>query len=187
MRSNVSALRRSTRLRLGRSCCAARDSSDEFARWRSVVRCDLVIPTIGRPSLTALLHSLAQAHGPLPHRILLIDDRRDISTPLPTDGIAPHIAERITVIRGKAAGPASARNAGWRMSTAEWIAFLDDDVLVHGDWLDCLARDIEALRDDDAGSQGRVRVPLPQDRPPTDWERNVAGLESSAWITADMV
>jgi glycosyltransferase involved in cell wall biosynthesis len=151
------------------------------------VRCDLVIPTIGRPSLTALLQSLAQSHGPLPDRILLVDDRRDSSAQLPLDGVAPHIAERITVIAGKAAGPASARNAGWRVSTSQWIAFVDDDVLVHGDWLECLARDIDALREDDAGSQGRVRVPLPEHRRPTDWERNVAGLESSAWITADMV
>ncbi len=44
-----------------------------------------------------------------------------------------------------------------------------------------------ALANDDAGSQGRVYVPLPEDRPPTDWERNVAGLQSSAWITADMI
>jgi histidinol-phosphate phosphatase family protein len=31
-----------------------------------------------------------------------------------------------------------------------------------------------------------VRVPLPRHRRPTDWERNVAGLESARWATADM-
>jgi glycosyltransferase involved in cell wall biosynthesis len=91
------------------------------------------------------------------------------------------------VLQGKAAGPAAARNTGWHASTAQWIAFLDDDVIVHGDWLVKLQRDIETLSADEAGSQGRVRVPLPQERAPTDWERNVAGLENSAWITADMV
>jgi histidinol-phosphate phosphatase family protein len=31
-----------------------------------------------------------------------------------------------------------------------------------------------------------VRVPLPQDRAPTDWERGTAGLETARWITADL-
>jgi HAD superfamily hydrolase (TIGR01662 family) len=34
--------------------------------------------------------------------------------------------------------------------------------------------------------QGRVRVPLPADRRPTDWERGTAGLARSLWITADL-
>ena len=37
-----------------------------------------------------------------------------------------------------------------------------------------------------AGSQGRLRVPLPAARPPTDWERNVAALEGARWATADL-
>ena len=37
-----------------------------------------------------------------------------------------------------------------------------------------------------AGSQGAIRVPLPRHRRPTDWERNVAGLERARWATADM-
>jgi len=37
-----------------------------------------------------------------------------------------------------------------------------------------------------AGSQGRVSVPLPDDRRPTDWERGTAGLAAARWITADM-
>ncbi len=39
---------------------------------------------------------------------------------------------------------------------------------------------------DVAGSQGRVHVPLPVDRRPTDWERGTAGLATSSWITADL-
>lgn len=148
---------------------------------------DLVVPTIGRQSLPTLLLSLEAAGGTLPHRIFLVDDRRDASTPLPLDGAPPALRDRIVVVRGKALGPAAARNSGWRASDAPIIAFLDDDVVVRDNWLDLLAADIEALRPDEAGSQGRVFVPLPHDRPATDWERNVAGLESSAWITADMV
>jgi glycosyltransferase involved in cell wall biosynthesis len=146
-----------------------------------------VIPTIGRPSLRELLRSLERSEGPLPARIILIDDRQDASAPLALDGIGASIYERLTVLRGKAAGPAAARNTGWHHSSAEWIAFLDDDVLVHDRWLAQLEHDINALDAGAAGSQGNVFVPLPTDRAPTDWERNVAGLQSSAWITADMV
>ncbi|HKU67442.1 MAG TPA: glycosyltransferase [Candidatus Baltobacteraceae bacterium] len=151
------------------------------------MRYDLVIPTIGRPSLLELLQSLERCEGPLPQRIFIVDDRRDASVPLVFDGIDTSLARRISVLRGKAAGPAAARNTGWRASDAEWIAFLDDDVIVRDRWLQMLVRDIEILQAEQAGSQGRVHVPLPHDRPATDWERNVAGLASSAWITADMV
>jgi GT2 family glycosyltransferase len=148
---------------------------------------DVVVPTIGRPSLYQLLHSLARARGPRPDRIILVDDRRNVETPLDVNALADGLRDRITVIRGKAIGPAAARNSGWRESGAEWIAFLDDDVVVGDDWLERAAEDIETLRVDHGGSQGRVTVPLPTDRPPTDWERNVSGLEQSAWITADMI
>lgn len=150
-------------------------------------RYDLVIPTIGRPSLVELLRSIERCDGPLPARIFIVDDRREARAPLEFDSLDTSIVSRVTVLRGKAMGPAAARNAGWRASDAPWIAFLDDDVVVRERWLELLVRDIDALGEIDAGSQGRVRVPLPHDRPPTDWERNVAGLEHSAWITADMV
>ena len=147
---------------------------------------EIVIPTIGRPSLHELLRSLAAASGPLPDRIYIVDDRRDPQPELAFDDIAA-LRDRITVLRGKAAGPASARNVGWRAASAAFIAFLDDDVVVEPDWLERAAHDIAALPQGVAGSQGHVRVPLPADRPPTDWERNVAGLACSAWITADMI
>lgn len=147
---------------------------------------DVVVPTIGRRSLGVLLQSLARAQGPLPQRIVLVDDRRVASPPLVCSEAPARIRPLVRIVRGKAAGPASARNAGWRACTSEWIAFLDDDVVVDADWFARLARDLENLSESEGGSQGRVRVPLPDHRAPTDWERNVAGLESSAWITADM-
>ncbi len=148
---------------------------------------DIVIPTIGRPSLYALLQSLARSRGPLPEHIIVVDDRRVTEAPLTFDEVDERIRSRIAVLEGKAAGPASARNAGWRASAAQFIAFLDDDVLVDGEWLERASQDIAAMSDAAAGSQGHVHVPLPNDRPATDWERNVASLQSSAWITADMI
>jgi histidinol-phosphate phosphatase family protein len=145
---------------------------------------DVVVPTVGRPSLGKLIVSFAQTAGPLPGRILLVDDRASAEGPLVPSPIPVGVASRVEVLRGRAAGPAAARNAGWKASGAEWIVFVDDDVVLEPDWLGALASDLEGLPDDVAASQGRIRVPV--GRRPTDWERNVAGLERARWATADM-
>jgi HAD superfamily hydrolase (TIGR01662 family) len=145
------------------------------------IEVDVVIPTIGRPSLVRLLDALASTQGPRPANITLVDDRRDRRRPLDI-GAHPHV----TVLAGRAAGPAAARNSGWRFGSAEWAAFLDDDVLIGPRWLEELAADLAAVDGDVGGSQGVLKVPLPADRRPTDWERNVAGLATAKWATADM-
>jgi histidinol-phosphate phosphatase family protein len=139
---------------------------------------DIVIPTIGRPSLGALLSSLAPERERLGGRVLVVDDRAG-GPPLPV----PAWAE---IVRGRARGPAAARNDGIRAAAAAWVAFLDDDVRVVPGWADALLADIAAAGEDVAGIQGMVDVPLPPGRRPTDWERNVAGLERARWATADM-
>jgi HAD superfamily hydrolase (TIGR01662 family) len=145
---------------------------------------DVVVPTLGRPSLRALLEALAT--GPLPGRVLLVDDRREPRGPLLPEEPPSRLASRIEVLRGSGTGPAAARNVGWRASRAEWVVFLDDDVVPDPDWLSRLSGDLTGLGPRVAGSQGRLRVPLPKRRRPTDWERNVKGLETSRWITADI-
>ncbi len=145
---------------------------------------DVVVPTVGRPSLQRLLDALAGQRRTLPGRVFLVDDRPDPSSPLLPGGSPPNLD--VTVVRGRGAGPAAARNAGWRGASAPWAAFLDDDVMPGAEWSTDLAADLRECDDDVAAVQGRIRVPLPVDRRPTDWERNVAGLEAAAWATADM-
>ncbi|CAN5231473.1 glycosyltransferase [soil metagenome] len=147
---------------------------------------DIVVPTIGRPSLPALLEAIAVGEGALPSRIFLVDDRRDPSGPLTEGSFPPRLTGRIQVLSGGGAGPAAARNCGWRASSAPWIAFVDDDVVPPRGWLTSLSEDLRELPSDVAGSQGAIRVPVASDRRPTDWERNVQGLERARWATADM-
>ena len=147
-----------------------------------LAECTVVVPTIGRPSLDALLDALAAAPGPRPAELVLVDDR-PTGPPLTPErpGLPP-----VRVVRTGGGGPARARNLGWRTARTPWISFLDDDVVPDADWYACLAADLADLPADVAGSQGRVRVPLPADRRPTDWERGTAGLATASWITADL-
>jgi histidinol-phosphate phosphatase family protein len=149
---------------------------------------DVVIPTVGRASLSTLLSTLAACPEPLPDHIWLVDDRRAGRTAdlYRQDLYKSALLERIEVLRTHGRGPAAARNAGWRASAAEWVAFLDDDVVPGADWTVRLAQDLAAAGPRTAGSQGRIVVPLRPDCRPTDWERDVAGLEHARWATADI-
>lgn len=142
----------------------------------------MVIPTIGRPCLRDCLAALSTATGPAPEQVVVVDDRPDPAGPLD----AGHVAWPLKVVASGGRGPAAARNAGWRVTGTPWIAFLDDDVRVSGDWRSRLAEDLAGLPPRVAGVQGRIVVPVPGGRPPTDWERNTLGLASAKWITADM-
>ncbi len=147
---------------------------------------DVVIPTIGRESLSALLAALDRDNGSLPGRVILVDDRRGPSAPLPIGHPSPELVSRLRLLPGPGAGPAAARNIGWRASSAAWVAFLDDDVVPSAGWIRQLAGDLASADENVAGIQGSLHVPLPSDRRPTDWERNVKGLERAVWTTADM-
>jgi glycosyltransferase involved in cell wall biosynthesis len=121
----------------------------------------IVVPTVGRPSLYALLDRLAPQlrAAAVPVEVLVLRDRA-----------------------GR--GPAAARNVGWRAAQHPWVAFLDDDVLPDPGWLAALLADLDQPPDV-GGVQGRVRVP-PPDGEPGDWAACTAGLEKAHWATADM-
>ncbi|WP_206691029.1 HAD-IIIA family hydrolase [Quadrisphaera sp. INWT6] len=172
------------------------------------LRWAVVVPTVGRPSLQRLLDTLAAQTGPDPVAVVVADDRRpgrgpqDDADRLPAPlvltggGACPDPV----VVRSGGRGPAAARNAGWRALRAlaapadgggtathvDWVAFVDDDVELPPTWSSELAADLAAAGDRTGGVQGRLRVPLPAHRRPTDWERGTAGLAGAAWATADM-
>jgi HAD superfamily hydrolase (TIGR01662 family) len=135
----------------------------------------VVIPTIGRPSLAELLARLGRTAA-----IIVVDDGREQRLQLPDTDVP------VRVLHSGGRGPAAARNVGWRAADTEWVAFLDDDVLPGPDWSPQIEQDLRGLGADIGASQGRIEVPLPQDRRPTDFERGTAGLATARWITADM-
>ncbi|GAA4524837.1 MULTISPECIES: glycosyltransferase family 2 protein [Nonomuraea] len=133
----------------------------------------VVIPTIGRPSLRATLAALADVP------VVVADDRPGAAEPLEVSG-------GVRVVRSGGRGPAAARNAGWRAADTPWVAFLDDDVVPSPGWARAAWKDLVDLPEDVGGSQGRITVPLPSGRRPTDGERHTAGLVDADWPTADM-
>jgi hypothetical protein len=165
---------------------SSRRAPEPGAAGRSTAYC-VVIPTVGRPCLADCLGALARARGPLPAEVVVVDDRPPAGrgSALPLDA-AGALRDRLRVVRTGGRGPAAARNAGLRTVRTPWVAFLDDDVRVGPDWARRLAADLRAAPPTTAGVQGRLRVPLPAGRRPTDWERGTAGLERAAWATADM-
>lgn len=149
----------------------------------------VVIPTIGRPSLRVLLEALSAGTGPLPEAVVVVDDRPTSAPAASAQQLTETLADLglpgLHVLSSGGGGPAKARNLGWRAASTDWVSFLDDDVVPDRDWRERLAADLSTVQARTAGSQGRVRVPLPHGRP-TDWERSTAGLASAQWITADM-
>ncbi|MFE6222496.1 glycosyltransferase family 2 protein [Streptomyces sp. NPDC057854] len=148
----------------------------------------VVVPTVGRPSLQHCLAALARATEDVPPaRIVVVHDRP------PHDGTATDVPvpaalrDRTTVVAGPGRGPAAARNAGARQAgDVPWIVFLDDDVVPSPHWGAELAQDLAGRPDTVAAVAARIHVPLPEDRRPTDAERNTAALATARWITADM-
>jgi HAD superfamily hydrolase (TIGR01662 family) len=140
----------------------------------------VVIPTIGRSGLAQLV--AAVDGDPPPSSIVVADDRRDATSALDL----PATTAPLVVVRTNGRGPAAARNAGWRASNANWIAFLDDDVAVPVDWCRRLVDDLDGLPDNVAASQAWIYVPAPDSRLPTDAERRTMNLSGALWITADI-
>ena len=119
----------------------------------------VVVPTVGRPSLATLLDGLAGQRGPRPQEVVVVDDRPDPSPTLLERSSWPY---PLRVVRGWGRGPAAARNLGWRLTTTEWVEFLDDDVVLPTGWARTLAVDLAAA------PARRRRLPGPDPGPAAD-------------------
>lgn len=148
----------------------------------------VVLPTFHRPVLLerCLRALLTQTLPDSRFEILVVDDGHDELTREQVKAIAataPTVQLRyLRPARGR--GPAVARNAGWRAARGRWIAFTDDDTRPEPDWL---AQGLATLarHADWVAAAGRVQVPCPVDRRPTDHELMTLGLETAEFVTAN--
>jgi GT2 family glycosyltransferase len=107
----------------------------------------VVVPTYRRPEgLARLLEALARQTLP-PERweLVVVDDAGGPETAAVLDRLvagSPLTARVVHLVTNE--GPAAARNAGWRSTTAPLVAFTDDDCVPRPDWLASGLKALEA-------------------------------------------
>jgi GT2 family glycosyltransferase len=155
-----------------------------------MIACSVVVPTFGRAAeLEQCLTALAAQTMPSDElEVIVADDAAAASTQAQVVGWSEAgMNARYVPVAGAHHGPAAARNAGWRAARGWLVAFTDDDTIPEADWVQ-RAHDAFVLSDDGTGKRldaawGRIVVPLPLT--PSDYERDVAGLEHAGFVTAN--
>ncbi|MGD8694152.1 MAG: glycosyltransferase, partial [Syntrophobacterales bacterium] len=80
----------------------------------------------------AVAHSLSQTKGSLQVEVIVVDDGSADDTAAVAESAGA------TVIRQQNAGPAAARNQGWKRATGRFICFTDSDCIPTAGWLENL-------------------------------------------------
>ncbi len=149
------------------------------------MRVSVVVATFRRPDLLArcLAALKDQDFDPAQWEVIIADDAASDATRAQAEDAAPAFApvsvRSLAVSRTQ--GPAAARNAGWRASMGEIIAFTDDDCIPDRRWL---LEGVAALDRTGADAlRGRIVVPIPPE--PTDYELDATGLERAEFATAN--
>ncbi|MDB5801050.1 MAG: glycosyltransferase family 2 protein [Rhodocyclales bacterium] len=148
----------------------------------------VVIPTYGRPDLLRRCLE-ALCHQDLPHHryeIVVADDGPSAETEqtvlaYASRSEATSMTPQIRYIPVVATqGPAGARNRGWQAAWGRIIAFTDDDTVPARNWL---SAGLAAMTGGADAATGQVKVPVPEH--PTDYERDVGGLATAEFVTAN--
>lgn len=114
----------------------------------------VVVATFNRaPLLPRLVAALEAQTAEFPFEVVIVDDRSTDDTWATLQRLAAAASVPIHPLRLPSnAGPATARNTGWRAARAPLVAFTDDDCVPQPGWLAGLTR---ALRESDI-VQGRT-------------------------------
>ncbi|HEX3705315.1 MAG TPA: glycosyltransferase [Mycobacteriales bacterium] len=97
----------------------------------------VVIPTHSRSYLLPRLFAGLEAQlGSLTFEVVVVDDASTDETPDVLERLVAQSSLAVRIIRQpRNRGPATARNLGWRSTTANVIAFTDDDCTPEAGWL----------------------------------------------------
>jgi glycosyltransferase involved in cell wall biosynthesis len=116
----------------------------------------VVVPTRNRAGmLRDLLESLAaQSLDASRFEVIVVDDGSTDETGEVLNSATDNL--QLRAVRQEQGGPASARNRGWRMASADLVAFTDDDCRATPHWLENLLE--AAARHPGAMLQGRTEI-----------------------------
>jgi glycosyltransferase involved in cell wall biosynthesis len=102
----------------------------------------VVIPTYERPEQLRETVASVTEQTVSEYEIVVVDDGSDSEA---QQSVLAEVAEheRVRVLEQANAGPAAARNRGWRATDADVICFTDDDCLVPEHWIESLLAGFE--------------------------------------------
>lgn len=150
------------------------------------VKVSVVIPTYKRPFLLGkCLVNLSRQRFPKEEfEAIVVTDGPDESTMQLCDRLRGSLNLNLYCYSLPAkAGPATARNLGWKKALGELILFTDDDCLPEPGWVPAFWTAHQNFTGVCQVMTGRMVVPIPHE--PTDYEQNIARLETAAFVTAN--
>lgn len=122
-------------------------------------RASVVIPTYNRRDLLARLLDGLAAQDTAEFEVVTVDDCSTDGTWEWLQGVQESFPFALRPARTpRNAGPATARNIGWRSAEAPWIAFIDDDCVPEPQWLGTLL----GAADEGAGVVQGSTLPFPE-------------------------
>ena len=145
-----------------------------------MIKISVVIPTYKRSALLkrCLRSLLNQQFNKDEFEIIVVVDGNDSSS-------IPNInAQNLSYLfLNEKKGAAAARNLGWKSARGELIAFTDDDCITQNDLLLVYWSAYQSYINKNIAFTGKVIVPL--SKQPTDYEKNIAHLETAEFVTAN--
>ena len=151
------------------------------------IKISCIIPTYKRPQLVVKCIAALekQSLSSEDFEVIVVTDGPDEETLFALQSLAvQHLLKNFCCINlQKKAGPAAARNKGASMARGELIAFTDDDCLPDAYWLENLWQAYNKEQKKEIALSGQTIVPYKV--PPTDYEKNIAQLETADFITTN--
>jgi glycosyltransferase involved in cell wall biosynthesis len=151
------------------------------------IEVSVVIPTYKRPALLikCLIHLAGQNFSKEKYEVIVVTDGPDYDTKNEVTLFSQqHLFFNLSCYNLKEKkGPAAARNKGVQNAKGELILFTDDDCLPQADWVNAYWNTYESSRKKEVAFTGQTIVP--HSKTPTDYEKNIANLETAEFITAN--
>lgn len=150
------------------------------------IKISVVVPTYKRPSLLmkCIQSLIGQTFNARHYEIIIISDGPDEATAKVIERWAD---QTFPLLRFQSLpfnqGPAAARNVGWQCAQANLVAFTDDDCIADPGWLEGLWLAMQNSKTELWAASGKIVVPISST--PTDYELNIAQLESAEFVTAN--
>ncbi len=151
------------------------------------IKVSVIIPTFQRPALLikCLTHLSKQSVSKEKFEVIVVTDGPDNVTINEVALFAQeHLFFNLSIYSlDEKKGPAAARNKGVKNAKGELIVFTDDDCLPHNEWLNSYWNAYKSAEENEVAFTGQTVVP--HTKIPTDYENNIAHLETAEFITAN--